>query len=182
MKFLIKDVQKQPPGVFCKKMCCQKFRTIHRKTPVQETLFRPQPATLFKNSLWHRCFPVNFAKFLRTPFLQNTSGRLLLDVNKNIKSPQITFWCAGSRCSMINKIMYNSQEDIREGANSTSTQVLANDFYKYFQTHSLQETSYSWFQRKSLTGDPENLCPVPLFTDVRTKSLDRLCLMFSFDQ
>ena len=26
----------------------------------------------------HRCFPVNFAKFLRTPFLQNTSGRLLL--------------------------------------------------------------------------------------------------------
>ena len=46
---------------------------------------------------------------------------------------------------MINKIMYNSREDIREGANSTSTQVLANDFYKYFQTHSLQETSYSWF-------------------------------------
>ena len=28
--------------------------------------------------LWHRCFPVNFAKLLRTPFLQNTSGRLLL--------------------------------------------------------------------------------------------------------
>ena len=24
------------------------------------------------------CFPVNFEKFLRTPFLQNTSGRLLL--------------------------------------------------------------------------------------------------------
>ena len=23
----------------------------------------------FKNGLWHRCFPVNFAKFLRTPFL-----------------------------------------------------------------------------------------------------------------
>ena len=28
--------------------------------------------------LWHKCFPVNFAKFLITPFLQNTSGRLLL--------------------------------------------------------------------------------------------------------
>ena len=35
-------------------------------------------ATLLKKRLWHRCFPVNFAKFLRTPFLQNTSGRLLL--------------------------------------------------------------------------------------------------------
>ena len=37
-----------------------------------------RPATLFKKRLWHRCFPVNFAKFLRIPFSQNTSGRLLL--------------------------------------------------------------------------------------------------------
>ena len=37
------------------------------------------PATLLKNRLRHRCFPVNFTKFLRIPFLQNTSGRLLLD-------------------------------------------------------------------------------------------------------
>ena len=27
-------------------------------------------ATLLKKRLWHRCFPVNFVKFLRTPFLQ----------------------------------------------------------------------------------------------------------------
>ena len=27
---------------------------------------------------WCRGFPINFAKFIRTPFLQNTSGRLLL--------------------------------------------------------------------------------------------------------
>ena len=27
---------------------------------------------LLKKSLWHRCFPMNFAKFLRTTFLQNT--------------------------------------------------------------------------------------------------------------
>ena len=26
------------------------------------------PATLLKKRLWHRCFPVNFVKFLRTPF------------------------------------------------------------------------------------------------------------------
>ena len=25
---------------------------------------------LLKKSLWHRCFPVDFAKFLRAPFLQ----------------------------------------------------------------------------------------------------------------
>ena len=27
------------------------------------------PATLLQNRLWHRCFPVNLAKFLRTPFV-----------------------------------------------------------------------------------------------------------------
>ena len=26
------------------------------------------PAPLLKERLWHRCFPVNFVKFLRTPF------------------------------------------------------------------------------------------------------------------
>ena len=36
-------------------------------------------ATLLKKKLWHRHFPVNFAKFLRTPFMQNTSGRVLLE-------------------------------------------------------------------------------------------------------
>ena len=37
-----------------------------------------RPATLLKRRLWYRCFPVNFVKFLRTRFLQNTSGPLLL--------------------------------------------------------------------------------------------------------
>ena len=37
-----------------------------------------EPATLLKKRLWHRCFPVNFVKFLRIAFLQITSGRLLL--------------------------------------------------------------------------------------------------------
>ena len=39
---------------------------------------RLRPATLLKKRLWYGCFPVNFAKFLRTPFLQNTSEQLLL--------------------------------------------------------------------------------------------------------
>ena len=58
--------RKQPPEIFCNKRCFQKFHKIHKKRPVP--LKRP----------WHSCFPVNFAKYLRTPFLQNTSGRLLL--------------------------------------------------------------------------------------------------------
>ena len=42
-----------------------------------------RPATLWKKRLGHRRFPMNFAKFLRTPFLLNTSGRLLLDQKFN---------------------------------------------------------------------------------------------------
>ena len=37
-----------------------------------------RPTNLFKKGLWHRCCPVNFVKSLRTLFLQNTSGGLLL--------------------------------------------------------------------------------------------------------
>ena len=37
-------------------------------------------ATLLKKRLWHRRFPANFAKFVRTSLLQNTSGRLLLSL------------------------------------------------------------------------------------------------------
>ena len=35
----------------------------------------------WQKRLWYRCFPVIFMKFLRTRFLQNTSGRLLLLLN-----------------------------------------------------------------------------------------------------
>ena len=38
-----------------------------------------RPPTLFKKRLWHRCFPVNFTKFLRTPFVTEHFWRLLLN-------------------------------------------------------------------------------------------------------
>ena len=43
----------------------------------------PQPATFLEKRLWHRCFAVNTAKFLRTHFLQNRSGRLPLETFKD---------------------------------------------------------------------------------------------------
>ena len=40
-----------------------------------------RPATLLlKKRLWHRCFPVNFAKLLERPFSQSTSGRLFVSL------------------------------------------------------------------------------------------------------
>ena len=31
-----------------------------------------RPSTLLKKKLWHWCFPVNFEKFLGTPFFDRT--------------------------------------------------------------------------------------------------------------
>ena len=38
-----------------------------------------RPAALLKKRLWYRCFPVNFAKFLKTPFLTEHLRWLLLE-------------------------------------------------------------------------------------------------------
>ena len=68
------------------------FRSNHRRCSVRKGNLRnftkftgkrlcQRPASLLKKRLWHKCFPVNFAKFLKTRFLQNISGRLLLYIS-----------------------------------------------------------------------------------------------------
>ena len=68
-------------GILRKKLFL-KFHKIHRKTPVPGSLFNKvaglRIVTLLKNRLWHRCFSVNFTKFIRTSILKNICERLLL--------------------------------------------------------------------------------------------------------
>ena len=45
-----------------------------------DSYYKMRVITYCDSTLCHGCFPVNFAKFLRKRFLQNTSGRLLLKV------------------------------------------------------------------------------------------------------
>ena len=59
------------PEVFCKKGVLKNFL---------------RSATLLKKTLWHRCFPVNVAKFLRTPFFIEHLRWLLLNAAMNIKT------------------------------------------------------------------------------------------------
>ena len=61
------------------------IKYVKRKPPrLRKKEFRRslRPATLLKKRLWRRYFPVNFAQFLKTPFLRNSSGRLLLQERK----------------------------------------------------------------------------------------------------
>ena len=46
-------------------------------------LIKFKACTFIKKRLWHRCFPVNFAKFLRTTFLTEHLRWLLLHVNNS---------------------------------------------------------------------------------------------------
>ena len=66
-------VKKLPLEVFYKKAVL-KLLQYSQETPVLESLFNKvaglRPASLSKKRLWHRCFPVNFLKFLRTHFLK----------------------------------------------------------------------------------------------------------------
>ena len=68
--------------------CSKKSRKILEKTPVLESLLNKAAGlwlrNFFKKTLRRRCFPVNFGKFLRTPFLQNNSGRLLKQYHTNV--------------------------------------------------------------------------------------------------
>ena len=54
------------------------LRKFHRKTPMFESLIKKVAGlkawNFIKKRLQHRCFSEKFAKFLKTPFLQNTSG------------------------------------------------------------------------------------------------------------
>ena len=86
--YIVVPVQKQPPEVFYKKCVLKSFAKFTGKHLRQSLCFNKVAgltlATLLEKRLWHWCFPVNFAKCLRTPFLQNSSWRLLLFVVKHI--------------------------------------------------------------------------------------------------
>ena len=77
-------VEKQSVEVFCKKGALRNFTKFTGKHLCQSFFFNKFAGlyyqTLLKNRFWHKCFPVNFAKFLRISFLQNISGRLLLNI------------------------------------------------------------------------------------------------------
>ena len=67
------------------------FRKFTGNHLCQSLHFNKVDATLLKKRLWYRCFPMNFAKVLRTSFLQNTSGRLLLTRVVNPISLKISY-------------------------------------------------------------------------------------------
>ena len=77
---------------FFKKMLLKISQNSQENTCAKSLfLIKLQATTTFlKRRLWRRCFPVNFPEFLRTPFLQNTFGWLLLKLFVLISYPWST--------------------------------------------------------------------------------------------
>ena len=64
--------------VFCEKVFLKIWQNSQENICARDSFLielQTTPATLLKKRLWHRCFPVNFAKLLRTPFPQTSIFR-----------------------------------------------------------------------------------------------------------
>ena len=81
IKFLKQEINRSSrPEVFYKKGVLRNFAKFTGKHLCQSL----RPATLLKKRLWHRCFPVNFVKFLRTPFFTEHLWCLLLNKTETL--------------------------------------------------------------------------------------------------
>ena len=71
-KPIIKRCRSSRPEVFCKKGILKNFVKFTRKHLCRSLIFIKVAGLTrdFIKRLRHRCFPVNFAKLLRTPFLE----------------------------------------------------------------------------------------------------------------
>ena len=80
------------PEVLCKKGVLRNFTKFTGKHLCQSLFLNKvaglRPATLLKKRLWHRCFSVNFVRFLRTPFSIEYLWWLLLMIVQ-LTDPQI---------------------------------------------------------------------------------------------
>ena len=85
----IGDKQQQSTGVVLRN-----FAKFTGKHLCQTLFFNKVPnlrtGTLLKKSVWHRCFPVNFAKFLRTTFFTEHLRWLFLD--KKVWHDSLSNW------------------------------------------------------------------------------------------
>ena len=86
-------MQKQPSEGFFRKDFMKNFPEITKKHLSRNLFFDKvklcTPATSLKTRLQKRCFIVKFAEFAGTPFLQNTTGQLLLIAAVSIVRVQV---------------------------------------------------------------------------------------------
>ena len=86
--------------VFCEKGVLRNFTKFTGKHLRQSLFFNKvlglRLTTILKKRLWHTCFPVNFVKFLRTPFLTEHLWWLLLEELDRLKKSRNIYVCSSN--------------------------------------------------------------------------------------
>ena len=88
-------------------------------------------ATLVKRRLWHRCFPVNFVKFLRTTFLPLVVTSEDLIIWKKVMPTQVFFQVFFSEPNRLNIIIKISAKYWKNFMLGTSKFQFTSWFYKF---------------------------------------------------
>ena len=78
IKSIFSQIKKQPTRAELKKRCSENMQQIYRRTPMPKCDFNNVVSNFIEISLRHGCSPVNLLHIFSSPFLMNTSGRLLL--------------------------------------------------------------------------------------------------------
>ena len=103
--------KKQLPEVFLRKSVLRNFAKFAGKHLCQSFFFNKVPglgtATLLKKRLWHRCFPVNFAKNLKNISLIEHLRWLLSKLfDTTAENFIITTPCFQRKCRLIKKCSF----------------------------------------------------------------------------
>ena len=132
---------------------------MHRKTPVPESLLiklqGSRSATLLKKRLWHRCFPMNFAKFLRTPFITEHLRWLLLE---NRKTNELYRF----RVTLADKFYLEYSNKITDKFYLEYSNKIADKFYLEYSNKNIEIVNSSicctWKNKKSICHNSNFQC------------------------
>ena len=116
--------------------------TIHRKSPVSVSfLIKLQASSLHfsKKETLTQCFPVNFVKFLRTPFLQNTSRPLFLYSPTYFVNFHVFSWKC-FLCLLILRKLFQMQSSLTKIFNFTSSEW----YYLFLLQKFMCHYCYKW--------------------------------------
>ena len=90
------------------------------------------PATLLKKRLWRRCFPVNLAKFLRTPFFTEHLRWLLLEGYHILRRKQNSYnpmHKNGCKLTFLSRVYFKSFETLKR--NCEAQQIIIFEHYTF---------------------------------------------------
>ena len=130
--------------MLCKKSVLRNFAKLTRKHLRQSFIFNKvaglKPVALLKKRPWHRSCPVNFAKFLRTPFLVEDLRWLCIGPFLGCQS--IWYFSRNTIFSRMNIVFFSDAGDVTPRCIFSGQEHLS--FSRRGQCHACVAYTYIW--------------------------------------